>query len=379
MTDLTHPLPMVAFGNPFSWGFDQLTGWATGAASDIATGVFSSMVGWVVGGVSTAMGLAMQFALSNDSLAQDCSIDGVADCSRQAFIYDTFSRSRGVSAVLLVLFLVWGIGRAAVTGDFGDVMRKFFVEMPKAVLLSALILQIVIVMLLMTDAISAQLLDPAFAADREEYFAGFERLDDLGAGEGAAASFVMLVLGFIVLVGSVFLWLLMMFRSVAISILVTLAPLVAVLGVTSYAASMQKLMRLLIALIASKIVIVLTLSLGVSVIMNTAVLRDGIEETTVIAEAPAAPGEEVPDAIEFQELNSGSATGAAYQMGTGALVVLLSLFSPMVVMQMIPDSVEQYYMFSDMNRRQSSQINRAKARVSAGVGRVTGRGRVARA
>jgi len=357
---------MNPFGNWVSWGFDELSGWATGAAADIAQNVFASLAGWIIGPIADMMALAMTFALSNDGIAEGCTIDGVAECSRAAFVFDTFDRSRTVAAGMAVIFLVWGIGRAALTGDVGAVMRKFFLEAPKAVLLSAL------------DAISNELLDPVFRDDRDQYMAGFQRFDDLSAGEGAGASFVMVILGLVVLIGSVFLWMLMMFRTVAISVLVTLAPLVAVLGVTSYAGSMQKLMRMLMALIASKIVIVLTLSLGVSVIMNTAVLRAGLDQTAVVAVAPAAPGELPPDPVALQDLGDGQAVAAAYQMGTGALVVLLALFSPMVIMQLIPDSVEQYYMFGDLDRRQGSTIRRSKRGMAAARSRVGGRSGVRR-
>ncbi len=76
----------------------------------------------------------------------------------------------------------------------------------------------------------------------------------------------------------------------------------------------------------------------------------GLDAEAVIVAPPAPPGEE-PPAID---LNPGDdtaeATRVAYTLATGLLVVVASLFSPMLVMQLIPDSLEQYYAFGQAGR-----------------------------
>lgn len=341
------------FPNPIGWGFDRLDGWVRGAAGDITENIFSSLAGWILNSAVGLFGLVSVAVFSNDSVADGCTIDTVAGCSRASFVADTFGRSRTVAAVLLVLFTMWTIGRAALGGDVGALGRKFFFDVPKAVILVAVILQVTIVMLLVTDEISAFLLHPALAPDRAEFFEMMTALGDHDGGNAALASFTIVLLGSLLAVGSLGLWVLMMLRSAAIAILVTLAPLLAAASVTSYAASMQKLMKLLIAMIGMKVVIVLCMSLGVSAVMNMPWVRGGLDAQAVVAEAPTPPGEAPPGIVEPAGDDFAEATSVAYTLATGALVVFGSLFSPMLIMQLIPDSLEQYYAFGQGGRLMS--------------------------
>lgn len=357
------------FPNPISWGFDRLTGWATGAAGDIANNVFSALTGWVLEGAFRMMTLVSALVFSNESLAAGCTTGTLEGCSRTSFIFGTFSRSRNVAAVLLVVFTVWSIGRAAISGDPGTIARKFFFEVPKAVLLAVLILQLTILMLLVTDEISTFLTHPALGPDRDEFFARFAEVHEDSAG-GALAGFTILLLSVAMTIGAIGVWVLMMLRSAGIAILVTLAPLIAVLSVTSYSQSMQKLMKLMWALVASKLIIVLCMSLGVSAVMNMPWVRAGLDSETVVVQPPAAPGDDIPDPIEVGDLEGAQeATAVAYQLASGALILFAAMFSPMLVMQLIPDSVEQYYAFGHgsraMSRTNQTMLGAAKSPAAA--------------
>ena len=337
--------PILAF--PGSGLLENIIG---GAASGIADDIFTSITGWILSSAFTIFGFAVNIAFSNDGITHGCAQDGsnIEACSRASFVFGTYQRSIVASASIAGIAFLFAVIKTIIQGDPGELARKVFLETPRIIFVSVFLLQGVMLLMLATDEIANYLTHPTLTEDRDAYLANFT-IEELQSSGVEAPSFVVAILGVLLTIGSVFIWLLMMVRSLGISILVVLGPLIAALAVGGKNQTLNKLLSLLFAVITSKAVIMLVLSLGISVMLEVPFIEAGLEPPAVVAQAPAEPGE---TAIDEPDLASSTAANmqTAYQLATGAMLVFLAAFSPIVILQLLPDSVESYYAMGTVNR-----------------------------
>lgn len=340
-----------------------------GAVGNVSNNIISTITGWILTSAFSIFGFAIDIAFSNDGIAADCPDAALGAeleaCSNASFVTQTFQRSLTVAALLAVAALIWATMKAVITGDLGQFARKAFFDAPKIMIVSTFMVQITIFMLLLTDEISALLTQDALGPDRDQYLGSFdaqEIIDNPQILENT--SFVVAILGVLLTIGSVALWALMMLRSVVIAALLVLSPLVAVSAIAGNGESWGKLLRLMFAVIASKLVVVIILSLGITTLLQIDFINAGLNPDAVIPTAPVAPGGEPvedPGAIEAVAVGFEN----AYQLVTGALLVFTAVFSPVLIMQLLPDSVEQFYAFNNAHsisrRGRSNVIRGAKA------------------
>ena len=130
---------------------------------------------------------------------------------------------------------------------------------------------------------------------------------------------------------------------------------------------LNKLLQMLFTVITSKAIIMLILSLGIAAMLEVPFIQAGLDPDAVVGAAPVEPGAEPTDAPDVDLAESVAANfQTAYQLATGAMLVFAAAFSPIVIMQLLPDSVESYYAMGRVERQMTG------ARQSIGS-RITGR------
>lgn len=363
---MIEPQPIRAF--PGLGFLDDVIGGAIGNATD---GIIATITGWILSSAFSIFGFAIDIAFSNDGVIAGCHAGNVEECSRTSFIAESFQRSLTVSAAIATIALLYTVIKTVVTGDPGQLARKALFDAPRIILMSVFMLQLTIMVMLVTDEIAEFLAHPSLGPARDDYLGSFDAEELLSNPETIEqASFVVALLGLILTVGSIFLWMLMMLRSVVIAILIALAPLIAALAIGNNGESWGRLLKLLFAVITSKIVVIVTLSLGIAAMLQVPFIHAGLNPDAVVAAPPLAPGIDGDPPVTEALAQSFE---VAYQIATGALLVLAATFSPVLILQLLPDSLEQFYAFGNADRLVGVQRGRARAGAASAVRRLRAR------
>lgn len=367
MITLPAPQPLLAFPG---LGFLQDIIGITGAIGNVADSIVASITGWILTSAFSIFGFAVDIAFSNDGIIAGCNADNIAECSRTSFVSETFQRSLTVSAAIALIALLYTIMKTVISGDPGQLARKALFDAPRIIITSVFLLQLTIMIMLVTDEIAGFLAHPTLGPARDDYIEGFSAQQLIDNPESIEqASFVVALLGLLLTIGSVLLWALMMLRSVVIAILIALAPLIAALAIGGNTDGWGRLIKLLFAVITSKIVVIVVLSLGISAMVQVPFIQQGLNPDAVVAAPPLEPGND-------GEIPIGAAIEAnfeiAYQIATGAMLVFAATFSPMLILQLLPDSVEQYYAFSNADQIMAKQKGRGRQLGSATATRIRG-------
>jgi hypothetical protein len=201
--------------------------------------------------------------------------------------------------------LLASVLQAVVRQNPGQLIRTFFVQLPLALLLAVVAIQIVILSLSATDAMSDAVAGGT-NADVSSLLNGITSNLVSAATDPSIASFVLLLVALLIAVAAFVLWLELLIRAAAVYVAVLFLPLaLATLVWPAVSHWCRRLVETLAALIISKFVIVATLSLAVG----------------ALASGTAGSG--------------GHGSGFSSVLAGGALL-LMATFVPFAILRMIP-------------------------------------------
>jgi hypothetical protein len=217
-----------------------------------------------------------------------------------------YATVRNVAVTLLLGFVLLGLLQGLLAGDVNAMLRRVASDLPFAVLGMIATTVIVAKLLDLTDALSTAVLDQS-GGQAVDFLSGFG-VQVTGATEGFAA----VLLGIVAVLAAFFVWVELMVRSVLVYVLVALSPLAFASSVWPVARGLvRKLAELLVAIILSKLVVCIAISVGVAALA-------GNEDP-----AAAASGSGVPAA----------SLGALF---VGTAVLGLAAFAPFMLLKLIP-------------------------------------------
>jgi hypothetical protein len=220
-----------------------------------------------------------------------------------------------LSGIVIVPMLLVGIIQSIYRQNASMLVRSVLVNVPLAVLLTAVAVKLVQLGLAVTDAMSAAV---AHGSGLDTgHFMSAVTLDLSGAqaaGQTGAPAFVLFLGALAVVCGAVMVWVELLIRASAVYVAVLFLPLaLASLAWPAIAHWSRRLADTLVALILGKFVIVSVLSLAAGAL------------ATGTASGPSAAGPAGP----------GAGGGFAAVLG-GAALLLLSAFAPWALFRLLP-------------------------------------------
>jgi hypothetical protein len=219
--------------------------------------VLSGISQWVASGAEWLLGQI------GDVLVSTTTIDVGATWFRTH--YGQMTALAGVVILPLVLLSTL---QAVLRQNPGQLVRTFLVQLPLALLLGVVAIQIVILSLSATDAMSNAVAGGA-GADVTSLFAGVTQGLVAAAADPTLAGFVLLLIALLVAVAAFVLWLELLIRAAAVYVAVLFLPLaLATLVWPAVSHWCRRLVETLAALILSKFVIVATLSLAAGAVSS---------------------------------------------------------------------------------------------------------------
>ena len=219
--------------------------------------VLSGISQWVASGAEWLLGQI------GDVLVATTTIDVGATWFRTH--YGQMTALAGV--VILPLLLVSTI-QAVVRQNPGQLVRTFLVQLPLALLLSVVAIQVVILSLSATDAMSDAVAGGT-GADVTSLLSGVTTGLAAAAADPTIASFVLLLIALLIAVAAFVLWIELLIRAAAVYVAVLFLPLaLATLVWPAVSHWCRRLVETLAALILSKFVIVATLSLAAGAVSS---------------------------------------------------------------------------------------------------------------
>ena len=222
-------------------------GAAAGAAGDAVLG---ELTGWVGDG---AAWLLQQVAKAIDSTT---TIDLSAPWFERhyAFMFQ-------VGAILLLPLLLLTVLQAVVRQDAGLLVRAAFLQLPAAMLLTGLAVTVTQTALAVTDALSAEL-TRGVAKDTDTLATTLTTASAVG---GPIPLFASFLLALVMALAALFVWFELILRAGVVYVAVMFLPLfLATMIWPALSGWVRRLVQLIVAAILSKLVIVATLSLGLS-------------------------------------------------------------------------------------------------------------------
>jgi hypothetical protein len=235
-----------------------------------------------------------------DVLVSTTSIDIGASWFRAH--YGAMTALAGV--VILPMLLVSTL-QAILRQNPGQLIRTYLLQLPAALLLAGVAIQVVILSLSATDAMSNAIAGGT-GSDVTSLLSGITRGLTGAAADPALASFVLLLIALLIAVAAFVLWVELLIRAAAVYVAVLFLPIaLAALVWPAVSHWCRRLVETLAALILSKFVIVATLSLA----------------TGAISSGTAGSG------------NHGAGFSAVLAGGT---LLMMATFVPFAIMRMIP-------------------------------------------
>src|SRR5271168_463851 len=167
-----------------------------------------------------------------------------------------------LAGVVILPMLLASTLQAVVRQNPGQLVRSFLVQLPLALLLAVVAIQLVILSLSATDAMSDAVAGGT-GADVASLLSGVTTGLVAAAADPSIASFVLLLIALLIAVAAFVLWLELLIRAAAVYVAVLFLPLaLATLVWPAVSHWCRRLIETLAALILSKFVIVATLSLA---------------------------------------------------------------------------------------------------------------------
>lgn len=299
------------FPNPIGWAIDKITGLIGGAVTAGFAALIGGLVAWVIDAVVWIVGGVFNFFLTSTdpNVQADWFVTGTGP----------YATTVGIGASLLLLFLLAGIVQGVLKGDVGGMLRGLALDLPVSVLGMIGLVTVTQALIRLTDVLSGHLVGN-FQKDISKFGAVVATLSHLSGGISTA--FVVFVLGLVAVLAGLVLVAELVIRSALIYIVVAMAPLVfaarlwpALRGVA------RKLLELLCALILSKLVIGIALSVAAAAAVGSG---SGGEVTSL-------PPPEV-----FAQHPGGSVTQAVGILLTAAAAFGVAAFSPLLIAKLMP-------------------------------------------
>src|SRR5580693_1251051 len=216
-----------------------------------------------------------------------------------------YGQMTALAGVVILPMLLASTLQAVIRQNPGQLIRTFLVQLPLALLLAVVAIQIVFLSLSATDAMSDAVAGGT-SADVSSLLNGVTSGLVDSAADPSIASFVLLLVGLLIAVAAFVLWLELLIRAAAVYVAVLFLPLaLATLVWPAISHWCRRLVETLAALILSKFVIVATLSLAAG----------------AVASGTAGSG--------------GHGSGFSSVLAGGALL-LMATFVPFAILRMIP-------------------------------------------
>jgi len=234
--------------------------YAAGAVASIGGSVVSAGAEAVLNGLSSWVASGAEWLLSQ--------IGSVLTSTTTVHLGAAWFRTHyevmtALAAVVALPLLLMSTLQAVYRQNAGQLVRAFFVQLPLALLLGVVAIQIVILCLSATDAMCTAVAGGS-GSDVKALFAGMTKDLVVAVGDPATATFVLLLVGLLVAAAAFVLWLELLVRAAAVYVAVLFLPLALVALVWPAVSHWcRRLVETLAALILSKLVIVATLSLAV--------------------------------------------------------------------------------------------------------------------
>src|SRR5580704_1011113 len=179
-----------------------------------------------------------------------------------------YGQMTALAGVVILPLLLISTLQAVLRQNPGQLVRSFLVQLPLALLLAVVAIQIVILSLSATDAMSTAVAG-ATSRDVTSLLTGVSKALVASAGDPTVASFVLLLVALLVAVAAFVLWLELLIRAAAVYVAVLFLPLaLATLVWPAISHWCRRLVETLAALILSKFVIVATLSLAAGAVSS---------------------------------------------------------------------------------------------------------------
>jgi hypothetical protein len=256
--------------------------------------VLSGISQWVASGAEWLLGQI------GDVLSSTTTVDVGA-----AWFKTHYGQMTALAGVVILPMLLASMLQAVVRQNPGQLIRTFLLQLPLALLLAVVAIQVVVLSLSATDAMSDAVAGGT-NADVNSLLAGVTSGLVAAAADPTIASFVLLLLSLLIAVAAFVLWLELLIRAAAVYVAVLFLPLaLATLVWPAVSHWCRRLVETLAALIISKFVIVATLSLAAG----------------AISSGTAGSGDH--------------GTGFSSVLAGGALL-LMATFVPFAVLRMIP-------------------------------------------
>ncbi len=179
-----------------------------------------------------------------------------------------YGQMTALAGVVVLPMLLVSTIQAVVRQNAGQLARTFLVQLPLALVLGVVAIQVVILGLAATDAMSDAVAGGT-GADVTSLLSGVTTGLAAAAADPTIASFVLLLIALLIAVAAFVLWLELLIRAAAVYVAVLFLPLaLATLVWPTVSHWCRRLVETLAALILSKFVIVATLSLAAGAVSS---------------------------------------------------------------------------------------------------------------
>lgn len=296
---------------PIGWAWDKVTGFV----GDVATVGFEAIVGglvaWVVDAVVWIVGGVFNFFIdaTDPNVQADWFITGDGP----------YATSAAIGATLMTGFLLAGVTQGVLTGDVSGMLRRIALDLPLSVLGMVGLVTFTQALIRLTDELSTWVMS-GFQDDIADFTAVVGSLSRLGGG--VATALVVFLLGLITVLAGIALVGELAVRSALVYIVVALAPLVFAAQLwPALKGTGQKLLKILCALIISKLVIAIALAVAAAAAVGAG---SGGEVTAL------------PEPEVMAEDPGGSVTQAVGILLSAAVAFAVAALSPLLVTRLLP-------------------------------------------
>ncbi len=234
-------------------------------AGSIGGSIASSGFETVLSGISQWVASGAEWLLGQigDVLSSTTTVDVGASWFRTHY-----GQMTALAGVVILPMLLASTLQAVVRQNPGQLVRTFLVQLPLALLLAVVAIQIVILSLSATDAMSDAVAGGS-NVDVNSLLTGVTSGLVAAAADPTIASFVLLLISLLIAVAAFVLWLELLIRAAAVYVAVLFLPLaLATLVWPAVSHWCRRLVETLAALILSKFVIVATLSLAAGAVSS---------------------------------------------------------------------------------------------------------------
>ena len=242
------------------WIWDQTAGRATNAAwNQLVTG----LVSWVLDSISWFVSAILQFF--QRSSTPDLGSAWFAGGPLGAGAHSPYGVVASLAISVLLLCVLLSVVHGLVLGEGPALLARLVRDVPLAILGIVATIGVVQVLLGAADELSQQVLTRTDAGAHATQV--LRTLESVGAFSGQP-TFVVFVLGVVAVLGAFLLWVELLVRASLLYVMIALSPLAYAAFVWPTARRVvQRLAELVVALIASKVVIAITLAVAASALV----------------------------------------------------------------------------------------------------------------